>query len=1610
MIAETNNLFGFAIVSANARASAIGLSSSREKLCLAFSVAFGHGESKSFYQQIKNSDIGSIGGFGAGSQYKTREQEIYNILDTNYPSETIANKKFLALSVNALIFSYYVYSDMNISDVVGLMGELLFNTCAYITQNQLFSRDSKGIVGHPITSQVIQSSLGGGYSETIQSLSSSQKKSNINVVNYNWMNVEDIFAQPNLSLMKDIENQYYYLSGNLSYKSSVPDIGNCLSVPVTINTPTGQVTFSYYLQEPCIEENSYIGPITGISFNRIFNDGPYTSGDFNGDVESAYIQFDKNILSPNKYGSNSRILYSFLTGSDSGYLPISFSPTFIDANGQYDLPQEYADAPESYSCSSAYSGNMHIGNNEPKIKCDRDEHNNCVNCRFVPNTGFKFASLELNKDVWGDHFAYIKTNPVSSVDNILKRALNILPYSYLSVLGEDSFSTMGEWNTRYLGYPQLTGQNALPNIAFFQDFDSSTFNKSASICMYPSIGTSYNGTGEDSDRQYQISPLNIFSGASVIHTPVGQSGYSLIKFTKSIPSSGLVDDTIAQQFFGMGNNFNNQLNTVTVSESNAGFLYSGVYVDNSGVYSNIINSNIQFENATLGSPVDSINFIKGYSSEGNQYLVKKIYAQDNSGNLIPYYNLLNSDLPDSLQIDENQTQTLTPLPYVLESELYLSHVNDSQIVENYFPRFASGAFATTEQKFLYPNAKQSSQLYNSKTNGFPLRINFTLNIREETVRELYAKYSISNNGLISSSPNYVNVIRPNQYGSIDLTNIEPVMNQIFVPNNSFYSKKYDFNNFAMDADFAYTAPLNMVDNNWSPFIYRNFYTGIGGKLLKDFVQRNTQYAQYDTRIFSTPSGKNSLFTEDTWDAPFLQGVRLTGNGPLFHQWFTGTGNNDTKFIADEAPLLNGLYHYYQPLQITGYLLYTPPYFDLSSGAGYINEAIKEAFSLMIGNNYNIGPINCHSWYGPDCATPNGSYTQSISGVTGYLSEGIDPLFLEYMGGRSGGLNVLEEGSYHSKGLIGDIWNNFSYQAYGMLGWEYWRPCSNATRWPANDSKIVLLSSTQEEMKIFTRALSFNPFRINQYQFQPFGIFESYPYSIGGISSSFDLSVSGDFGQVDLINFMPLENPTSDGLYDPTGLVIGPFDRDVELGVLSGNMIYATNANLFCNGNQITDVSGVGGCDANAQYYDRYGLDSGIIPGGPGRSVNFTIFAVIGNGQTATLNLSGVDSGSQFGFQYLKTSGSSGESLNNTILTIRPRKIIGASKYDTNIHYGEESWTSPFSFLNNGLEKQYNISTSNFEDLANKTLSITTYSQSGKLYPIPGPDFTGLAIVDTNGNFKYPPSATVENYWKTYAARNKTRVTVSGWREGSRLSFQFTDISVQYDSVPYQTQKIIIPSGECIVSGEMGYLQQADASVYTAGVILEDKTAYPDNELTSLTPSFYSDVLNRLPWMTGISGEYPNPILKCPSVMIQRKNVGIISGDQQYNKLNNFPPYNYNKLNWSAVSDLEFLNEGESLEAALPNDPTTFNQSQVLFSASQGQNLANGKKNPVINQTYDIVKAYQTYDSIAADALVNSGICLTSNYGAQNRLQQSLDLSGVIAPIGATISLIKAGVV
>jgi len=111
-------------------------------------------------------------------------------------------------------------------------------------------------------------------------------------------------------------------------------------------------------------------------------------------------------------------------------------------------------------------------------------------------------------------------------------------------------------------------------------------------------------------------------------------------------------------------------------------------------------------------------------------------------------------------------------------------------------------------------------------------------------------------------------------------------------------------------------------------------------------------------------------------------------------------------------------------------------------------------------------------------------------------------------------------------------------------------------------------------------------------------------------------------------------------------------------------------------------------------------------------------------------------------------------------------------------------------------------------------------------------------------------------------------------------------------------------------------------------------------------------------------------------MIQRINKDLISGNQRYEYLLKDPPYYYNKLWWPALSDLETLNPNETLESIPPSDGNTYTPSNILFSASQGQTLANGLKNPNIIKQYYVHDIFQLYDSVSTDALLNPNQCLT----------------------------------
>jgi hypothetical protein len=79
----------------------------------------------------------------------------------------------------------------------------------------------------------------------------------------------------------------------------------------------------------------------------------------------------------------------------------------------------------------------------------------------------------------------------------------------------------------------------------------------------------------------------------------------------------------------------------------------------------------------------------------------------------------------------------------------------------------------------------------------------------------------------------------------------------------------------------------------------------------------------------------------------------------------------------------------------------------------------------------------------------------------------------------------------------------------------------------------------------------------------------------------------------------------------------------------------------------------------------------------------------------------------------------------------------------------------------------------------------------------------------------------------------------------------------------------------------------------------------------------------------------------------------------------------------------------------------------MFSAAQGQLLPNGNNNPNIIKVYTVADGYQTYDSLSTDALINSGICLTSRRGTQVQLIQT-NMSSAVVPQGTTLTLILDG--
>ena len=1510
---------------------------------------------------------------------------VKDIITSSITSINDYQANLLTNAAQSMIFAFAVNPCMSLFDFQKLMGKVLDKVASSVGAIGIFT-SYQDIIYTPFSSNAVLLPLvSNDYSQVISKLSIFPQTIETTMTNYNWYDVSRILHGPDLRVMQDVENQYYYLSGVMMYESMLGTLEDCIEDNVTINTWTGQASTTYIRNVPCKSPDSYIGPVPYVQFNRIFNDGPSSSGYMTTGIIDFYMANDYAMLTSGDYITNAHNMFLFTGGTGLGPT-LSFA--FTDANGPYDLIDgDYVNVTPNKGCGIPYQS-MHIGSNTPYYYCD-----SICTCNLQTQPRFKYANVELPDEIWLSNLQFRQTNPISDVTRIRKRAWSVNDNPYVAtpdgngVLWPYTVDTYSHqyW---YAGYPQLNGIDALPQLAFLQSFYSPTFGSTASIMFYPCISTANPGTteGGQSYRSYSTGQNYIYSG----------QGDLPIQFVVSVSSNMSGQDLITKKFYGMGDAFSGQYNINLTQEQNAGFFYTGFTVMQSGQLVNAATLTSGYQSNIIGQyPI--IQYISGYkrNSDGAIMDLSNSYCSDTSGNLytFAYFN------QTQLGVSYSSWPYFAPVPAVFEAGGY-TRIYNTQTVESYLPRFYDGPFSVETRFFLYPQAQSADIRYQGKRYGIPSSVSFTITIREETVREIFAKYQIYPDGGVSQ-PIMVNALRSDVMNPHATVN--PKMTHIFHPDDSVNKYFYDFNNWGVNITdnintIASFGPL--VDNNWAPAW---FSSGTGPTSYVPVGRNNNIYSNsnnpYDTYAMF------SLGLRKTWD---------DGN-PYINYLTFGSGRSVTLSYAPN-PRNDVLFHGYNAFQITGQIQYVLPIFNLAENAMDFNQAMQSAFPDVIKYSSVIGtPTSGTAFWPPTLCRYRGNQELVFTGE--------DPLFFEFIGGRKGSAIAAQQGGYHSQGIIGDRWMGLVYKHYGMEQLQY--GCGDdITRYmyrriPGADEKLVLLNTDISGTDIWINGMSFNPYHITR-NTAPLNSNMQFPYAVDGVPGFLTTTQSGQFVNFDISQFFqPLKAKTwiTDQWYYQTGLVLGPFDRDIEIGIVDGQIITGYTE-VWVNGESMSHyTSDTSYCDQN--YFTSIGRTYYLATNEPSilqplsRAGGYSIITVIPAGETSTWNILSRNDPVLLTLPDTDLAKTHVGIPGPVFVSMRTHIPLDGNTYDSHIYSGESAWLDSSLFVGNGIPTKLRISHDGPSNIGG-TYEFLTYSKTGFLYPVPTPlyRYTGMAKNDNYGNPIYNTSDTPSVFWRTHAINNGVIVEYSGVREGSRISFTISNVQVNYDVLPYQSYSMVVPSGNCVISGTMGYYGQADNCIFTEGFHLTNATSGDDmSELYN--PQFISDVLIRISGLGlfswPISTDVISPVLSAPSVMKQRLNELTITENQNYVYLLSAPPHNYNKLWWPALSDLETLNPGNTIESIPPGDGKTFTTDTMLFSAAQGQLLPNGQTNPNILRQYYVQDIFQTYDSVATDAMINSGQCITSGRGTSVMLSQD-QMSGALAPQGTPLTFVSLGLV
>jgi len=232
-------------------------------------------------------------------------------------------------------------------------------------------------------------------------------------------------------------------------------------------------------------------------------------------------------------------------------------------------------------------------------------------------------------------------------------------------------------------------------------------------------------------------------------------------------------------------------------------------------------------------------------------------------------------------------------------------------------------------------------------------------------------------------------------------------------------------------------------------------------------------------------------------------------------------------------------------------------------------------------------------------------------------------------------------------------------------------------------------------------------------------------------------------------------------------------------------------------------------------------------------------------------------------------------------------------------------------------------------------------------------------------------------------QNKLRV--SGWKETSRVAIKLSNFEIaNYGAFPHDSYFSMEESGNAMVTGRLDHVCAAEASIYSEGIVLEDKSDDPLRDVLDY-PHYASPTIKRpgveLPSGNYIYGEYTpdeevvpmKHISLAPSRMMVRKLEWFIMGTGQENYFELFKgePHFYNRYIWPTRSDMSQWNGGTlSWESSPPVDAVTYPLTELMISAQAGQPTPDKAQSEFIQRNYALTQHIAFYDGVVLDPTIN----------------------------------------